>query len=140
MTAQLAALLMTALVLGAMVFYAFVVTPLVFAKLPRETAAEFLHEAFPVYYLVMGCGSGIALLLAAPGGGADAIMLAVVMAGFVVARQVILPRINSHREARLAGDERSAAAFRRLHRASVVLNLAQMIVVATVFLRLATRA
>ena len=139
LNAHMAALSMTALILGSMIFYAFVVTPLVFAKLPRETASEFLGEAFPVYYLVMGCASGLALLFSAPGGGADPIVLAMVVAGFVVARQVILPRINRHREGRLAGEERSAAAFRRLHRASVLLNLAQMIAVAAVFLRLAAR-
>ena len=50
----------TALVLGGMAFFSFVMAPLVFHQLEREQAAAFMRAAFPLYYQSMGVGAIVA--------------------------------------------------------------------------------
>ena len=125
---QLWAQLATALVLGGMVFFAFVFAPLVFTKLPGKTAGGFIRDVFPVYYVTFAAVSLIAAALAAP--RIDAVVLAVVGALFLLARYWLMPKINGARD---RGDDRR---FNGLHRLSVVINAAQMIAVFAVFVRL----
>ena len=42
-----------ALTLGGMFFFAAIMTPLVFTKLPPETSGPFIRQAFPVYSQAM---------------------------------------------------------------------------------------
>jgi len=125
----------TALLLGGMVFYALFMTPLVFAKLERPVAAQFLRAVFPIYYQVM---TVLAVLSALPiWYRMEAITLAGVAAAFVLVKVMLLPPINRARDARDAGDTMGETRFKRLHRLSVLINLAQMIAVGVVFVRLA---
>jgi len=128
--------IVAAIQLGGMLFFAFVFAPLVFMKLPAESAGPFIRQVFPVYYAVGLGGSALGALLAALPAWPEAIALVIVSAGFVVARQGLMPRMNRLRDADLAGDESAKQPFARLHRASVILNLIQMIVVAGVVWRL----
>ncbi len=137
------AVVAVALVLGGMVFFAAFMTPMVFAKLPRETAGAFLAQVFPVYYQVMAVAAVLAVLFAGMADlgqpiGANTVLLALVALGFVGARYALLPRIERHRAGRQAGDPAATRAFTRLHRRSVFLNLAQMIVMAVVLARMAS--
>lgn len=125
---QLWAQLVTALILGGMVFFAFLFAPLVFTKLPAKTAGGFIREVFPVYYVAFAGVALIASLLAIP--RIDALVLAVVGGLFLLARYWLMPRINAARD---RGENRS---FDRLHRLSVIINAAQMIAVFAVFVRL----
>lgn len=135
--AKLAAILATAATFGGMLFFAAVVAPLVFAKLPSPTASSFIRALFPVYYLVMAASTALAALLATAVAPADALVLAAVSVGFLYSRLVLLPRIDQAR-ARAHGDDAAATArFRRLHRASTVLNGLQLIAVTAVLIRLA---
>lgn len=125
---QLWAQLVTALILGGMVFFAFLFAPLVFTKLPAKTAGGFIREVFPVYYIAFAGVALIAAVLAIP--RLDALVLAIVGLLFLLARYWLMPKIN---EARDLGENRS---FDRLHRLSVIINAAQMIAVFAVFVRL----
>ncbi len=125
---QLWAQLVTALILGGMVFFAFLFAPLVFTKLPAKTAGGFIREVFPVYYVAFAGVALIAALLAIP--RIDALVLAVVGGLFLLARYWLMPKINAARD---QGENRS---FDRLHRLSVIINAAQMIAVFAVFVRL----
>ena len=127
---QLWAQLATALVLGGMVFFAFVFAPLVFTKLPGKTAGGSIRDVFPVYYVTFAAVSLIAAALAAP--RIDAAVLAVVGVLFLLARYWLMPKINTARD---RGDD---PRFNGLHRLSVVINAAQMIAVFAVFVRLGT--
>ena len=69
----------------------------------------------------------------------DAAVMGLVCAGFWVARQGLLPRINRHRDAGLAGDAAAARRFERLHRLSVALNATQIVVVLVVLVRFVPR-
>ena len=130
----------TALLLGAMVFFAAVVAPSVFRALEPRHAGAFLRRLFPVYY-VFGAGMAAAAVIALlPVAWEAALVMAVVASGFVFSRQTLLPRINAERDAALAGDTSAEVPFARLHRLSVAINLAQMVLVALVLVGFAGRA
>jgi hypothetical protein len=134
--AKLIAILATAASFGGMLFFAAVIAPLVFAKLPGPAASAFIRQCFPVYYLVMAGCTVLAALLVTPTSAPDALVLAVVSAGFVYAWLGLLPRIDQARDRASTGDPRATARFRRLHRASTVLNGLQLIAVASALIRL----
>jgi len=127
-------LVLVALVLGGMMFFACIMTPLVFTKLPPEISGPFIRETFPVYSMAMAALAFIAGILFI--GTANSIILFLVFALFIFGWKVLMPIINKYRDAQLAGDSSSAKPFERLHRASVILNTAQLIMVAVVFVRL----
>lgn len=125
-----------ALTFGGMTFFSAVMAPLVFTKLPMQAAGSFIRQVFPWYYLTMGAATLIAL--AALGLGVVALaswetgLTASVLAGFVHARQILMPQINQARDAELRGTAGAGKRFTRLHRASVVINALQWLAVLTV--------
>ncbi|MFQ5784447.1 MAG: DUF4149 domain-containing protein [Alphaproteobacteria bacterium] len=130
------AVVAVSLVLGGMAFFSFVMAPLVFRVLERETAAVFMRAAFPLYYAVMAVAAALGALFAAFGNMFDAILLAAVAAIFVALRQILAPAIERARNGRSAGDETARENFRRLHGLSVAVNLAQLVAVTAALLRL----
>ena len=126
---ELGARLATALLLGGMVFFAFFMAPLVFTRLPAETAARLIRAAFPRYYDAMAGLAGLAAFACAFFAPGLAAMLLAVAVGFLLARLALMPAINAARDAGLQGNAAMQQRFARLHRASVVLNLAQLGVV-----------
>jgi hypothetical protein len=124
---EIAALFALAVLFGGMVAFSFLFAPLVFVKLPGDVAGGFIRAVFPWYYLfVLGVAALAAALLAVEAPVASGVMAAVA-AGGVVAREVLMPAINRHRDRQMAGETGAARRFDRLHRSSVVLNFAQMI-------------
>jgi hypothetical protein len=138
--AAVVGLFATALLFGGMVFFSFIVAPNVFRALEARHASAFLRRLFPVFY-VFGAGMAAAAAIAlAPLAWEAALVMALVASGFVFSRQGLMPRINAYRDAELAGDASARQPFARLHRLSVVINLAQMVLVATVLVGFAVRA
>jgi len=135
---ELLGLYAAAILLGGMAAFSFLFAPLVFLKLPAETAGRFIRAVFPWYYLfVLGAAGRAALALAAAGAGLAAwLAMAAVAAGGAVAREVLMPAINRARDRQLAG-EGSAARFDWLHRSSVALNFLQMAAAAWVIAAIA---
>ena len=129
------ALLSLALLLGGMVFFAAVVAPLVFTRLPPEWAGRFIRQLFPRYYLWLIGTAGLAALALAPSRPADALAMALIAALTVWLRQGLMPRINQLSDAAQAGDAAAKPRFDRAHRLSVLLNMAQLVAVAVVLLR-----
>lgn len=125
--AQLIAGLAVAVAFGGMTFFSAVMAPLVFTKLPVGTAGAFIREVFPWYYLSIGVISALAAVLLLFASQQLAAALTIVVAfGFWYARQILMPRINSARD---AGKPRL---FNRLHRFSVGINLVQWVLLAAV--------
>ncbi len=119
-------LLAAATLFGGMAAFSFLFAPLVFAKLPAETAGAFIRAVFPWYYLfVLGVAAVAAAALALAEPWPAAAMAGVAIAG-VVARQILMPAINAARDRDLRGDARAGRRFAWLHRGSVVINLVQM--------------
>ncbi|TQF81116.1 DUF4149 domain-containing protein [Elioraea sp. Yellowstone] len=130
----------TALLLGGMAFFAFVVAPAVFRALGAEAAGAFLRRLFPVYYVWCAGMAATAAVALVPLAWEAAGVMAIVAAGFVFARQALMPRINAYRDAARAGDASAQARFVGLHRLSVAINLAQMLLAALVLVGFAGRA
>ncbi len=127
MSIQLILLVIVAFIFGAMLFFAAVITPVLFRRLSREAAGEAVRNLFPAYYLVLGCAAAIAAALYAVDvspASLNANLLAAVAAGFFLGHFVLLPRINKVRPP--PGETNSE--FRRLHGVSVLINLVQLLV------------
>lgn len=123
--------------LGSMVFFAAVTAPAVFAFLPEDTRGLYLRGVFPRYTAWGIAVAVIAAALAFPADALSAALLGLVAAVFLAVRQVLLPRINAAREGRAAGIEAAKADFARLHRLSMLINLAQMLALVGVIILLA---
>ena len=126
-TSALLAFAFVAATLGGMIFFVSAVAPSVFKVLPQAEGGRFLRALFQKYYVVFAVSSLLATGAAVAAGRVrEALLLALVAAGFVGARQGLMPRINALRDRMLAGEGAAAPAFSTLHRASVWLNMVQM--------------
>ena len=120
-------LVLTGTLFGAMGFFSFVIAPLTFGLLPQEHAGAFVRGLFPWYYLVsivLASLAGLALITTRPMEGGILLTIAV---GAVISRQVLMPRINAHRDAAKAGDAAAEKIFDRLHKVTVWINIAQLL-------------
>ena len=123
---DLVALLLTATLFGGMVLYSFGFAPFLFRELSPQQAGPLIRAAFPHYYLFVIAGAlaaGLALL--AVDARAVALMGWVAALG-VASRQVLMPMINTARDAQLAGEPVAAGRFKALHGASVAINFVQL--------------
>jgi hypothetical protein len=128
----LVALFALALLLGGMSFFAAVMAPLIFTRLPAGAAGPFIRQVFPVYYVwVLGCSAAAAVALLPIGPAASALMAASAALAFWL-RQTLMPTINRLSDAAQAGDAVAAPRFTRMHRLSVAANVLQMVVAAAV--------
>ena len=126
---------LNAISLGTMLFFAIVVTPVVFKTLTGEYRTKFLSTIFPIYYRTLLPINAIAglLVIYRPEGWA----LLAIAGGFLLADQVLRPRIDKLRAGHYAGEAVASGNFKRLHRFSVLINLAQMIASLIIFFKLA---
>jgi hypothetical protein len=125
-----------ALLLGGMIFFAAVMAPLVFTRLPAGQAGTFIRAVFPVYYLYVLAASAIAALALATRW--DGAVMALVAVLTVWLRQGLMPRINTLSDAVRSGDLMAKRRFDTAHRMSVALNVAQIIATGVVLARVAT--
>jgi len=135
---DLIALFALAVLFGGMVFFAAILAPLVFTRLPFEVAGAFIRAVFPVYYLFVLINAALAAGALAPRLPWDAAAMAVVAALTLWLRQGLMPHINRLSDAAKAGDASVKLRFDAAHRLSVILNMVQMLVVAAVLARFAT--
>lgn len=117
------ALVATAGVFGAILFFSAVVTPVAFVKLPAEQAGAYIRAVFPWYYLWLIALGALAAFAFAWHHPIEAALAALIVALSAVARLGLMPRLNRLRDPAKAGDSEAARGFRRLHRISVALNL-----------------
>ena len=131
---QIGALFVLALVIGGMSFFASVMTPLVFTKLPPDIAGPFIREVFPVYSKVM---AGLVMLAAAfLWGKSESVFLTGVFALFILAWKWLMPKINEFRDAQLGGSGEAGKVFNLLHRLSVGINLFQLTILIIIFVKI----
>jgi hypothetical protein len=122
----LIALYALSLMLGGMVFFAAVTTPVAFARLEKEQARHYIRGVFPIYYLWVLATSAIAAVALFPLDRRASIVMAACAALAIWMRQGVMLRIRAADE---AGDQ---TAFKKLHRLSVIVNLLQMVAAAGV--------
>jgi hypothetical protein len=130
--------LLAAASLGAMLFFSAVIAPVVFQVLDERAAGQFLRTMFPKYFAVNGL---IALFAAALAFRPLESGLLVLCAGLMLGvRQFVIPVINSARDAMVSGHAAAKARFDAWHRVSVVVNLAEMVLLAVVIYLLLSAA
>ena len=112
------------LIIGGMFFFAAIMTPLVFTKLPPEISGPFIRQAFPVFSQAMA-GMTLAAVFFL-WNFSESIHLVIVFILFIWGWLWLMPRINRHRDNQLQGNKNSGTTFNLLHRLSVVVNISQM--------------
>ncbi len=120
-------LVSVATLVGSMVFFSGVMAPLIFIKLEQVTAGQFVRSVFPWYYLVIAGLSAIGALSLGIVHPFSSALLAVIGIAALVARQVLMPSINVHRDKLMGGDPGAGEVFQRLHSLSVWINGGQVI-------------
>ena len=114
---------LTAMILGIMLFFSFVIAPVVFTTLDEENARKFIRRIFPFYYNV---NLGISLIdlitfLFISKLGIDFYLILAITLLFATSNYLLMPLINKYR------DERQDKKFKYSHFISVVINFVQML-------------
>ena len=112
-----------AISLGMMIFFSFVLAPMIFKILDAENAGKFVRKIFPYYYSVNLIFLIIAIILfiiIASMGIGFYITLALAVS-FIFAQFILMPVINKLK------DNKEEKKFKYAHGASVVINFVQMI-------------
>ena len=113
--------------IGFMLFFVIVVSPVIFKTLSQEDAARFLRAIFPRLFLVGLFTSLVNVGLSLVGEKQDLTLIStVIAAGFAVNCFVLTPNINKMRDAVLAGDAQKERNFKILHLLSVAIFVVQI--------------
>ena len=112
-----------AIILGIMLFFSFVIAPVVFTTLDEDNARKFIRRIFPFYYNVNLAISFIVLLLFLflSKLGVDFYLILLITILFAISNYLLMPLINKYR------DEKQDKKFKYSHFISVVINFVQMI-------------
>ena len=112
-----------AISLGMMIFFSFVLAPMIFKILDAENAGKFVRKIFPYYYFVNLIFLSIAVILfiiISSLGLSFYITLSLAIS-FVFAQFILMPIINKFK------DNNEEKKFKYAHGASVAINFIQMI-------------
>ena len=114
---------LTAMILGIMLFFSFVIAPVVFTTLDEDNARKFIRRIFPFYYNVNLGISFIVLLIFVflSKLGIEFYLILAICALFATSNYLLMPLINKYR------DEKQDKKFKYLHFISVAINFVQMI-------------
>ena len=114
---------LTAMILGIMLFFSFVIAPVVFTTLDEENARKFIRRIFPFYYNVNLGLSFIVLILflVLSNFGIDFYLILVITILFIISNYFLMPLINKYR------DNKEDKKFKYSHFISVLINFIQMI-------------
>ena len=112
-----------AIVLGIMLFFSFVIAPVVFTTLDEDNARKFIRRVFPFYYNV-NLGVSLIVLLTfifLSKLGVDFYLILAISLLFAISNYLLMPLINRYR------DQKQEKKFKYSHFISVVINFVQMI-------------
>ena len=114
---------LTSMILGIMLFFSFVIAPVVFTTLDDENARKFIRRIFPFYYNVNLVISFIVLVtfFFLSKFGIEFILIITITILFAISNYYLMPLINKYR------DEKQNKKFKYSHFISVVINFIQMI-------------
>ena len=114
---------LTSMILGIMLFFSFVIAPVVFTTLDENNARKFIRRIFPFYYNVNLVISFIVLItfILLSKIGFDFYLILVITVLFATSNYLLMPLINKYR------DEKQDKKFKYSHFLSVLINFVQMI-------------
>ena len=114
-----------------MLFFSFVVAPVVFTTLDEENARKFIRRIFPYYYNVnLGISLLVLLILLFTRNFEIKFYLILVVAIlFAISNYLLMPMINKFR------DENQNKKFKYSHLISVTFNLIQILILVVILFR-----
>jgi hypothetical protein len=121
---------LVSLVLGIMLFFSFILAPMIFKVLPPDNAGVFIRAIFPYYYLVnLLILSSVAVFYVYYSTFILDFYLVLISALLFFFNLVyLMPKINKFK------DDRNERAFKVSHFASVIINFAQLIMLGVVLI------
>ena len=124
------ALYLTAIILGAMIFFSFVVAPITFKLLDEENSRKFIRGIFPFYYLLNLTLSFVAsvLFFVNQNLSIDFSLMVIVSVLFAISNFILMPMINKFR------DNNEDKKFKISHFISVIINFIQLIFLVIILL------
>ena len=124
------ALYLTAVILGAMIFFSFVVAPITFKLLDEDNSRKFIRGIFPFYYLLNLTLSFVASILFFLNQhlSIDFLLMVSVSVLFAISNFILMPMINKFR------DNNEDKKFRISHFISVIINFIQLIFLVIILL------
>ena len=122
---------LTSIILGIMLFFSFVVAPVVFTTLDEENARKFIRRIFPYYYNVnLGISLLVLLILLFTSNFEIKFYLILVVAIlFAISNYLLMPMINKFR------DENQDKKFKYSHLISVIFNFIQILILFVILFR-----
>ena len=122
---------LTSIILGIMLFFSFVVAPVVFTTLDEENARKFIRKIFPYYYNVnLGISLLVLLILLFTSNFEIKFYLILVVAIlFAISNYLLMPMINKFR------DENQDKKFKYSHLISVIFNFIQIFILIVILFR-----
>ena len=121
---------LTAMILGIILFFSFVIAPVVFTTLDEENARKFIRRIFPFYYNV-NLGLSLIVLLAflfLSKLGIDFYLILAITLLFATSNYLLMPLINKYR------DEKQDKKFKYSHFISVIINFVQMTLIVLILI------
>ena len=119
------------IILGIMLFFSFVVAPVVFTTLDEENARKFIRRIFPYYYNVNLGISLIVLLILIFTSSFEVkfYLILVVTILFAISNYLLMPMINKYR------DKNQDKKFKYSHLTSVIFNFIQILILVVILFR-----
>ena len=119
------------IILGIMLFFSFVVAPVVFTTLDEENARKFIRRIFPYYYNVnLGISLLVLLILLFTNNFEIKFYLILAVAIlFAISNYLLMPMINKFR------DENQDKKFKYSHLTSVIFNFIQILILVIILFR-----
>ena len=114
---------LTSMILGIMLFFSFVIAPVVFNTLDENNARKFIRRIFPFYYNVnLGISFFVLItFILLSKKGVDFYLILAITLLFAISNYLLMPLINKYR------DEKQEKKFKYSHFLSVLINFVQMI-------------
>ena len=114
---------LTSMILAIMLFFSFVIAPVVFTTLDENNARKFIRRIFPFYYNVNLVISFIVLItfILLSKLGIDFYLILAITLLFATSNYLLMPLINKYR------DEKQDKKFKYSHFLSVLINFVQMV-------------
>ena len=124
------ALYLTAIILGAMIFFSFVVAPTTFKLLDEKNSRKFIRGIFPFYYLLNLILSFIAgvLFFLKQNLSIEFLLMTSICILFAISNFILMPMINKFR------DSNEDKKFKISHFISVIINFIQLIFLVVILL------
>ena len=109
--------------LGAMLFFSFVVAPVVFKALDAKNASKFVRKIFPYYYIVnlVTLSIAVLLLLYISSIDLDFYITLIITILFAFSLFILMPLINKLK------DDKKEKKFKYSHALSVIINFIQIV-------------